>query len=240
MKTQECTMGAIYDGLAEKYIIRQHPAHREYLDRSELQELIQVPLDNKTVLDLGCGVGRVGLALKGRGVKYIGVDLSEAMLQTGRELAEGAHLFICASARNLPFPAQRFQFVTCIGLYEYVEDLAAYLNEVRRVMRADGDFIFTAHTELGARRFNRLGGYHRAGWSERALRKVLAESGFSLCTIRLAIGPLRRWRSIIGRIIDNPTVQECLARWLADVDLTLCRTFPLYANEFVVACRASG
>jgi ubiquinone/menaquinone biosynthesis C-methylase UbiE len=240
MKTQECTMGAIYEGMADEYINRQHPADREYLDRSELEELFRLPVDNETVLDVGCGVGRVGIALKDRGVKYIGVDLSEAMLQAGRKLAGNAHLFICASARNLPFAARRFRFVTCIGLYEYVEDLATYLNEVRRVMQAGGDFIFTAHTELGALRYNRLGSYHRAGWSEQALRAVLAESCFSVRTIRPAIGPLRRWRSIIGRITADPTVQKHVARLIADADLALCRSFPPCANEFVVACRATG
>jgi hypothetical protein len=108
------------------------------------------------------------------------------------------------------------------------------------VMQAGGNFIFTVHTELGARRYNRLGTYHRAGWSEQALRTLLAESCFSVCTIRPAIGPLRRWRSIVGRFTAEPTVQKHVARWIADVDLALCRIFPACANEFVVACRAAG
>src|SRR5262249_15471183 len=159
-----------------------------------------------------CGAGRVGIALTDRGVKCVSVDISEAMLRAGRGRDRTVQMFVRASATNLPFTAQQFRFVTCFGLYEYVEDLAIHLREVRRVMQPGGDFIFTVHTEAGARTYNRLfGRFLRAGWSEQALRSVLAEAGFSVCTIRPAIGPLRYWRSKVDRLIATPHIQGLAA-----------------------------
>ena len=41
----------------------------------------------KSVLDAGCGTGRVGRELARRGVDVVGVDLDEAMLTTARSKA---------------------------------------------------------------------------------------------------------------------------------------------------------
>jgi SAM-dependent methyltransferase len=220
------------------YIQRLGPADKQYLDRCEFQELNRLPMDHQLILDVGCGLGRVGIALMDRGVTCVGVDISEAMLQAGRRLDRTGQFFVLASATDLPFAARQFRFVTCFGLYEYIQDLTPHLGEVHRVMPAGGDFIFTVHTQTGARRYNQFGRYLRAGWSEPALRAILAEAGFSVLTIRRAIGPLRYWRSRLGRVITSPQVQGRAARWIANVDLVLCRLFPGYANELVVACRA--
>jgi len=238
MGDQGRAVGAVYDGMVDLYMRRQNAADKEYLDRCEFRELSDLPLDHKLLLDIGCGVGRVGIALTDRDVTYIGVDISEAMLRAGRGLNRNAHMFVRASATSLPFADRRFRFVTCYGLYEYVEDLSIHLGEVRRLMQTGGDFMFTVHTDAGARRYNRFGGFHRVGWSEQALRSALAGARFSVPTIRPAIGPLRYWRSKVGRVIASPVVQGRVARFIADVDLVLCRLFSGCANELVVACQA--
>ena len=44
-------------------------------------------LDPVSVLDAGCGTGRVALELARRGVEVVGVDLDESMIATARRLA---------------------------------------------------------------------------------------------------------------------------------------------------------
>jgi ubiquinone/menaquinone biosynthesis C-methylase UbiE len=240
MRDKERAIKKIYDELSAVYVCRQREIDRVYLNMCEFKELRRLEVDHKLVLDLGCGIGRVGLALAHRNVRYIGVDISERMLQVACRLAQPNQSFVRASATALPFAVGQFSIITCIGLYEYVEELAIYLKEVRRVIRAGGDFVFTVHTVEGARRYNKLGSYGRTGWSERALRDHLTSAGFSLCSVRRAIGPLRRWRDLIARIVVVPRYQARAAKWLACTDLALCRLFPGRAIELVVTCKAEG
>ncbi len=44
-----------------------------------------------SVLDAGCGTGRVGIELAARGIEVVGVDLDAAMLETARSKAPDLH-----------------------------------------------------------------------------------------------------------------------------------------------------
>lgn len=84
-------------------------------------------------LDLACGPGRTLEALPPRAV---GVDLSFAMLELGRERAARAEAsFVAADAARLPFPAARFEGVLCLRFLHHLTDplRRAVLGEARRV-----------------------------------------------------------------------------------------------------------
>jgi SAM-dependent methyltransferase len=240
MGTDEATIGAIYDQMASAYLQRQHPVDRTYLEHCEFAELFVLAPSHRQVLDLGCGIGRVGFALSRYNIEYTGIDISENLLKTGASLSEGTRLFIRGSATALPFACRQFTFITCFGLYEYVVDLRTHLQEAARVMRPGGDFIFTVHTLAGARRYNRYGGYRRTGWSASSLSSLLAVAGFSTGSIRPAIGPLGRLRALISSVASAPQIQAAAGHWLAALDQALCAVAPYCANEFVVTCRYEG
>lgn len=72
------------------------------------------PTDN--ILDFGCGYGAVLDLLPNswRG-KYVGVDLSQALLKRARELHPNRHhTFVRADVRST-LPVQGVQFTVCIG-----------------------------------------------------------------------------------------------------------------------------
>src|SRR4029078_6353015 len=46
-------------------------------------------LGARSVLDAGCGTGRVGIELARRGLEVVGVDADESMLATARDSAAG-------------------------------------------------------------------------------------------------------------------------------------------------------
>ncbi len=88
--------------------------------------------------DLGCGPGRDVLALRARGYRVAGLDLSPAMLR--ETPAAGRHTLTVAELRMLPLAAGALDGVTAIASLLHLPKcgLPAALAEVRRVLRPGG------------------------------------------------------------------------------------------------------
>lgn len=67
----------------------------------------------RSVLDAGCGTGRVAIELARRGVDVVGVDLDAGMLDTARRKAPQLS-WICGDLASLALPA-RFDVVVMAG-----------------------------------------------------------------------------------------------------------------------------
>lgn len=96
------------------------------------------------VLDVATGTGMVALALARRGATVVGVDQSPQMLAAARaklkaapELAERVS-FVQGEAERLPVDAGAFDALTFTYLLRYVDDRAATLGELARVVRPGG------------------------------------------------------------------------------------------------------
>lgn len=108
-------------------------------------------LDDKTVLDLGCGTGRLLNLLSSSAVeRYLGIDLSAAMLRrTARKLRIHGHL-LRADCLNLPLCSHIANVIIGSFLLGYinVRDLAA---EIARVSRGATDLLLSEfHPEARA------------------------------------------------------------------------------------------
>ncbi len=115
--------------------------------------LLQSLPSTGSVLDLGCGAGRVTLELANRGYKAAGVDVSEALLRVAAALAEERNLhipFARVEPLRLPFAGGSFDAVVAFKVYAYIPHRSArldYLTEIHRVLRAGGQLLMT-HYEL--------------------------------------------------------------------------------------------
>jgi demethylmenaquinone methyltransferase/2-methoxy-6-polyprenyl-1,4-benzoquinol methylase len=88
------------------------------------------------VLDVATGTGMVARTLVERyGCRVVGLDQSATMLAAGS--ADGGPL-VCAQAERLPFADASFDHVTFTYLLRYVDDPAATLCELARVLRPGG------------------------------------------------------------------------------------------------------
>jgi SAM-dependent methyltransferase len=130
-------MVARYDGLAEWY-------DREFAS----SPLADVPRETAlrllgegpgTLLDVGCGTGIYTAAMSERGWTATGVDLSDDMLRLARERGVVA---VHADAAALPFDDGSFEAVVSMWTHTDVNDFAAVLREVARVLRQDGAFVY--------------------------------------------------------------------------------------------------
>jgi demethylmenaquinone methyltransferase/2-methoxy-6-polyprenyl-1,4-benzoquinol methylase len=130
---------ARYDELAAALSLFQDPRWR----RAAVEAVAADPEDR--VLDVACGTGMVSRALVDRwGCRVVGLDQSAAMLGRARamlagdpRLAERVTL-VEGEAESLPFGDREFDHLTFTYLLRYVDDPAATLRELARVVRPGG------------------------------------------------------------------------------------------------------
>jgi demethylmenaquinone methyltransferase / 2-methoxy-6-polyprenyl-1,4-benzoquinol methylase len=103
------------------------------------------PLPGQRVLDVATGTGLVAFALARRGCNVVGLDQSEDMLAVARRhLSDqpgdlrGRVRFQQGEAENLPFDDGEFDALTFTYLLRYVDDRAATMRELARVVKPNG------------------------------------------------------------------------------------------------------
>lgn len=127
-----------YDRLAEVLSFGQNNKWRHELVRHVAR------LGPERVLDVATGTAGVAIALaQATDASIVGIDLSEAMLERGKQRVYEMGLdqrirLERARAEEIPFPDASFDAVTFTYLLRYVADPAAALAELARVLRPRG------------------------------------------------------------------------------------------------------
>jgi demethylmenaquinone methyltransferase/2-methoxy-6-polyprenyl-1,4-benzoquinol methylase len=121
-----------YDALSSALSFGQDPRWRRALVDAV------TPQAGQRVLDVATGTGMVAAELRSRAdCSVVGVDQSAEMLAAARvRFAGDAHVeLIEAQAEALPFAEDSFDALTFTYLLRYVEDPAATIRELARVLR---------------------------------------------------------------------------------------------------------
>ena len=105
-------------------------------------------LEPRVVLDLGAGPGRGSAALKQAypQASVVALDFAPGMLREAeRYLSGDAARFerVCADALRLPFASASADIVFSSLMLQWCDDLLIAFNEVRRVLKPGGLFIFS-------------------------------------------------------------------------------------------------
>jgi demethylmenaquinone methyltransferase / 2-methoxy-6-polyprenyl-1,4-benzoquinol methylase len=99
------------------------------------------PLPGQRVLDVATGTGLVAFALARRGCEVVGLDQSEDMLAVARAHLEQRSTLqrrvtlVRGEAEHLPFDDGEFDALTFTYLLRYVDDRAATMRELARVVK---------------------------------------------------------------------------------------------------------
>jgi demethylmenaquinone methyltransferase / 2-methoxy-6-polyprenyl-1,4-benzoquinol methylase len=122
-----------YDRYARLLSFGQDPRWRTFL-----VSRVHVGADD-TVLDVACGTGAVALELlRQHDCRIVGVDQSAEMLAEARRRLGARVELRHARAEQLPFEDGAFGGLTVTYLLRYVDDPAATMRELARVVRPGG------------------------------------------------------------------------------------------------------
>ena len=143
-----------------------------------------------SVLEIGCGVGRLVKPLSRRVARVVGVDLSEEMLRRGRDYCSGlSNVELRRTDGRLEFlPDASFDFVFSHIVFQHVPRKAyvdAYFRDAFRVLFPGG--IFRVQVDGRSRQFFRrwiADSWSGVVYSAPELRRHLERCGFQVTEIR--------------------------------------------------------
>ncbi len=114
--------------------------------------LKQEGLRPRTAVDLACGTGSVTAILARKGLRVIGVDMSEEMLTVAQQKAaqlDNPPLFLCQPLQDLYLPRGVDLAVCALDSLDYITapgDCAEAIGRVYKILNPGGIFIFDVNT----------------------------------------------------------------------------------------------
>ena len=130
-------IGPTYDRMGATLSLGQDPRWRRFLVGRLPRDCAGIH-DGGHVLDVATGTGLVAERLRQQGFRVTGVDQSPEMLAVARRRFGDEVTLVQASAEALPLPSGSFDHLTFTYLLRYVDDPAAALAELARVVRPGG------------------------------------------------------------------------------------------------------
>ncbi|MCL0038953.1 methyltransferase domain-containing protein [Dehalococcoidia bacterium] len=156
------------------------------------------------VLDVGCSWGGSSYYFISLVNGIVGVDIDHDSLKDAKEvLGKNCDKFapICADATCLPFKKETFDTVMCIEIIEHITEDRAFIKELYRVLKKDGNLVLTTpNSSVPRNRFNPAPlvpkylkpdpsqldagcgqyGHVRSGYTCAEIENVLEEMGFRI------------------------------------------------------------
>lgn len=107
------------------------------------RELAKLP-PGADALDVGCGTGVYVKRFQAQGMRAVGVEPAEGMIEAARRFDPSLDIRK-GIATELPFPDASFDFVSAIEVLRYLhrEDIRASLREMMRVLKPGGTLFVT-------------------------------------------------------------------------------------------------
>jgi ubiquinone/menaquinone biosynthesis C-methylase UbiE len=127
----------------------------DHVGRMELSVLLMEGLKpTDTLLDFGCGTGRLAVQVIPQltGGRYIGVDISQTMLDRARirvgRIVPTHHCdvqWVKQTTAEFPFPEQSIDIICAFSVFTHMEheDTFNYLTHARKVIRTRGRLVFS-------------------------------------------------------------------------------------------------
>jgi len=207
--------------------IKRHGAVREAISTSSEESLKRqfnhwiklsgTPID-KSILDAGCGYGRLIKNFAMFTEKIVGIDISTEMLKEAKKYLGFYSKLYKGSITNLPFQDKSFNIVICDRVLMHLTelDMKIALEEFKRVLKPNGIILFSIPHNLSwlysMRSFIfdiytillKLSGHlkliHPRRFSKIKLRRVLQEVGignFEILSFRYNLGIMFLVKAVI-------------------------------------------
>jgi ubiquinone/menaquinone biosynthesis C-methylase UbiE len=118
--------------------------YRDYIAAPAFLSMLPA-VDNLVGLDVGCGEGHNTQLIAQRGARITGIDISDKFISYAREReSENIDMkFMVASASDIPFAADSFDFCVSVMVFMDFPDQERALKEIYWVLKKNGFFQFS-------------------------------------------------------------------------------------------------
>ena len=173
-----------------------------YFDHARPEVLTLVPQAARRILDVGCGVGALGAALKQRQeCKVVGLELDGEAVTAAREVLDIA---IHGDAEEFAIPdlRQKFDCAVCADVLEHLRNPQDVLRKITDALDEDGTLVVSIpnarHWTIIARLLDGNFGYEDAGlldrthlrfFTRREAEMLLWRAGFDLPQVQAVVDP---------------------------------------------------
>ncbi|HKL03275.1 MAG TPA: bifunctional demethylmenaquinone methyltransferase/2-methoxy-6-polyprenyl-1,4-benzoquinol methylase UbiE [Cryomorphaceae bacterium] len=141
-------VAAMFDNIAGKYDFLNHFFSVGIDKKWRKKAIKELALDEpKSILDVATGTGDFAFeAMRLKPTKMVGIDISDGMLNVGREKIKKRKLtdkmeFLNADSEDLPFDDNHFDAVTVSFGVRNFQNLLKGLKEINRVLKTDGKVV---------------------------------------------------------------------------------------------------
>jgi len=125
-------------------IFRTFVAHPDNVRLATQGPIIRDLLPDKIglSLDIGCGTGRYTEWLSVRSKIVIGIDKNLNILKKllSKSIKAGV---VCASAEQLPFRSDTFNFALCTEVLEHLDNDGIAISEMNKILKSNGELVLS-------------------------------------------------------------------------------------------------
>jgi ubiquinone/menaquinone biosynthesis C-methylase UbiE len=104
------------------------------------------PSRRDSVLELGCGTGRLTIPIARKCRRIVAIDRSDSMLEVARakskEVSNIEFKKLDIAKRRLPFPSASFEKAISPLVLNHIENIRSLFKEISRVLKPRGIFVF--------------------------------------------------------------------------------------------------
>ena len=140
-----------YDEHAEKYHeLRLRPDvmfFNSYIENPAVLSLLEGKINERDVLDMGCGPGVFTKQLHDLGARVKGVDFAPNFIKIAQREHPGLEFYV-EDASSTHFEDESFDVVCSNLMLHYFKDLRKIFSEVNRVLRQKGVYVFSTRHPL--------------------------------------------------------------------------------------------
>lgn len=128
-------------------------------------------LKQSKVLDVGCGDGVLTYLLRKEGVQASGLDYSHEAIAFAQEKTKGLDIdYQQGSAYELPYDDNTFDAVVSSDVIEHLQDVNAYLDEIKRVVKPGGIIVLSTPIRYTEKPLDSM---HVVEWFEGEYKEVI-------------------------------------------------------------------
>lgn len=157
-------------------------------------------------LDLGCGTGLTGSALRNIASHLTGVDISTRMLAKAREKNIYDQLIETDITQFITTATDQYDLIIAADTFVYFGDLNTIFSNIQKLLPLSGIFVFS--TELGANTSFQLQSTGRYTHSKSYIEQLASQYEFSLLDYQEITSREQEGRPVISSIFILKSIRE--------------------------------